>query len=136
MTLSHDVSVSEMLHMRNAERMSNREIAEKLDCSTSWVFRMIGKQPEGIRAPRCKADKPITETPVKFTDRLREMRPLEEQSFLPPAQPKCDVLGLLKLVFGQDAVRQYIAMRLYELKVAPGFAMSEEDCIRELREMQ
>lgn len=38
-------------------------------------------------------------------------------------------------MFGADAVRQYLAMRLYELKVSPGKVMTEDECLRLLREL-
>ena len=49
LSVARDVSCSEMYHMRD-QGMSNRDIAEKLDCSISTVYGMIGKQPKGIRA--------------------------------------------------------------------------------------
>ena len=135
MTVMRDVSVSEMLHMREVQHMSNREIAEKLDCSKATVYKMIGAQPEGIRAPRRTKDKPIMVQPVvhePFTARLAKMR--VEENVTPP-QPKEDALEVLRLVFGADAVMQYLAMRLYELKVSPGKVMTEDECLRLLREL-
>ena len=88
MTVMRDVSVSEMLHMREVQHMSKREIAEKLDCSKATVYKMIGAQPEGIRAPRRTKDKPIMVQPVvhePFTARLAKMRG-EENVTPPPAQ--------------------------------------------------
>lgn len=134
MTVMRDVSVSEMLHMREVQHMSNREIAEKLDCSKATVYKMIGAQPEGIRAPRRTKDKPIIAQPVvhePFAERLAKMR--GEENVTP--QPKEDALEVLRLAFGADAVRQYLAMRLYELKVSPGKAMTEDECLRLLREL-
>ena len=87
MTVMRDVSVSEMLHMREVQHMSNREIAEKLDCSKATVYKMIGAQPEGIRAPRRTKDKPIIAQPVvhePFAERLAKMR--GEENVTPPAQ--------------------------------------------------
>ncbi len=43
---------------------------------------------------------------------------------------------MLKLVFGLDAVRQFLAMRLYELKVTPGRMIGEDECMCALRDMQ
>ena len=88
MTVMRDVSVSEMLHMREVQHMSNREIAEKLDCSKATVYKMIGAQPEGIRAPRRTKDKSIMVQSVvhePFTARLAKMRG-EENVTPPPAQ--------------------------------------------------
>ena len=85
MTVMRDVSVSEMLHMREVQHMSNREIAEKLDCSKATVYKMIGAQPEGIRAPRRTKDKPIIAQPVvhePFAERLAKMR--GEENVTPP----------------------------------------------------
>ena len=136
MSIMHDVSISELMHLRE-QRLSNREIAEKLDCSVETVYRLIGKQPPGIRAPRRTKEKPLPALPApvveheSFTQRLEKMR----QGDTPP-QPKEGALDVLRLVFGPDAVRQYLAMRLYELKTSPGNELGAEDCIRALREMK
>lgn len=133
MSMYGQVSCGEMLHMRESEGMSNREIAERLDCSTATVYKMIGKQPEGIRAPRRTKKKPVV-VHETFTQRLEKMRPTEEP--IVASQPNEDALDVLRLVFGQDAVRQYLAMRLYELKVTPGRVLGEEECMSALRDMQ
>lgn len=135
MTVMRDVSVSEMMHMREVLHLSNREIAERLDCSTMTVYRAIGNQPEGIRAPRRTKGKPVIAQQVAyepFTARLANMH--GEENVTPP-QPKEDALEVLRMVFGADAVRQYLAMRLYELKVSPGKVMTEDECLRLLREL-
>ena len=132
MSIIHDVSCSELMHLRG-QGLSNREIAEKLDCSKQTVYRLIGKQPEGIRAPRRTKDKPMPVVHETFTERLAKMRPSED---VVAPQPKQDALEVLKLVFGMDAVRQYLAMRLYELKVTPGRMIGEEECMCALRDMQ
>lgn len=135
MSIMRDVSVSEMLHMREVQRMSNREIAERLGCSTVTMYRAIGNQPEGLRAPRRTKDKPVMAQPVAhetFTERLAKMRGEEDAA---TTQPKEDALEVLRLVFGADAVRKYLAMRLYELRVSPGKVLNEGDCLRLLREL-
>lgn len=135
MSIMRDVSVSEMMHMREELHLSNREIAEKLGCSTMTVYRAIGNQPEGLRAPRRTKDKLIIAQPVaheSFAERLAKMR--GEENVTPP-QPKEDAMEVLRLVFGADAVRQYLAMRLYEMKVSPGKVLNEDDCLRLLREL-
>ena len=79
MSIMHDVSISELMHLRE-QRLSNREIAEKLDCSVETVYRLIGKQPPGIRAPRRTKEKPLPALPApvveheSFTQRLEKMR--------------------------------------------------------------
>ena len=65
----------------------------------------------------------------------RGLRRCGAKKTLPPPQPKEDALEVLRLVFGADAVRQYLAMRLYELKVSPGKVMTEDECLRLLREL-
>ncbi len=76
MSMVSQVSCNEMLHMRG-EGLSNREIAEHLDCSTATVYKMIGKQPKGIRAPRRTKEVPAPQPVQTFTERLREMRPAD-----------------------------------------------------------
>ena len=80
MSIMRDVSVSEMMHMREALHLSNREIAERLGCSSMTVYRAIGNQPEGIRAPRRTKDKPVAHE--TFTERLEKMR--GEENVTPP----------------------------------------------------
>ena len=46
--LNDEVSVHEMLELRK-DGLTNRQIAEKLDCAYYTVLRYIGKQPEGMR---------------------------------------------------------------------------------------
>lgn len=78
MSIMHEVSISELMHLRD-QRLSNREIAEKLDCSVETVYRLIGKQPPGIRAPR-RTKKPLPARPEpvveheSFAQRLKKMR--------------------------------------------------------------
>lgn len=45
--LLNDVSMSELLQMR-ADGMTNREIADSLDVSDMTIYRIIGKQPDGL----------------------------------------------------------------------------------------
>ena len=47
--LSNSVSVQEMLTMRE-RGMTNRQIAESLECCYATVLQYIGKQPAGLRA--------------------------------------------------------------------------------------
>ena len=58
--LSEDVSVREMRELRE-DGLTNRQIAEKLDCTYQTVLRYIGRQPEGMRGerrPRGEAKEP------------------------------------------------------------------------------
>lgn len=50
--LNDEVSVHEMRELRK-DGLTNRQIAEKLDCSHQTVLKYIGKQPEGMRGA-CK----------------------------------------------------------------------------------
>lgn len=114
MSVMRDVSVSEMLHMREVQRMSNREIAEKLDCSTVTVYKAIGRQPEGIRAPRRTKEKPVMAQPVAhetFTERLAKMR--GEETVTPPQAQRGRVGGIAAGVRHGcgEAVPSYEAVR-------------------------
>ena len=83
--ISKSISVAEMMHMRNEERLSNGEIAKRLGCNISTVIRHIGKQPSGMRKPRGSNRKKdelpalpenteVPEMPHKsFKERLEEM---------------------------------------------------------------
>lgn len=52
-SLKNDISISEMLYMREQEHMSNAQIAACLDISTQTVWRYIGPQfAEGEERPR------------------------------------------------------------------------------------
>lgn len=44
--LLYDVSMAELLRLREEEGMTNREIAEHLDVSVATIYRYLGKQPK------------------------------------------------------------------------------------------
>lgn len=46
--LTDSISISELMHMREVEGLSNAQIAKKLDCHISTVYHLIGKQPREI----------------------------------------------------------------------------------------
>ena len=48
-SISKDVSISEMMTMRNEQNMTNQEIADALGCSYQTVLNLIGKQPQTMR---------------------------------------------------------------------------------------
>lgn len=52
MSILKDVSVGELLHMREDEGMSNQQIADSLDVSYKTILRLIGKQPPQVRGNR------------------------------------------------------------------------------------
>ena len=43
--ITDTISVAEMLHMRNVDGMSNKEIAQRIGCAISTVIDHIGRQP-------------------------------------------------------------------------------------------
>ena len=53
-SLMEDVSISELLRMRDEEGVSNREIADALGVSYSCIKKYIGCQPKGMRKVRSK----------------------------------------------------------------------------------
>lgn len=52
MSILKDVSVGELLRMREDEEMSNQQIADALDVSYATVLHLIGKQPPQVRGNR------------------------------------------------------------------------------------
>lgn len=66
--LSKSVSVAELMHMREVDHLSNRDISKRLGISIRTVYRYIGNQPAGLRKPygSSKKDKlpPLTVTPL------------------------------------------------------------------------
>lgn len=43
-SLKLEISVSEMLYLRENEGLTNKQIAERLGCSVATVYRFIGKR--------------------------------------------------------------------------------------------
>ena len=62
MSLTRDLSYTELMYMRENEGMSNREIADTLDVSYQSVLRVIGKQPSGIRK---NTEKQVVQAPAE-----------------------------------------------------------------------
>lgn len=50
--LTDSISISELMHMREVEGLSNGEIARKLGCSINTIHAHIGAHPDGKRAKR------------------------------------------------------------------------------------
>ena len=72
------VSVSEMLHLRNEEGLSNKEIADKIGCSYNTVNRHIGAAPfvkqRGSRKTRALPAAELPEMPREsFKERCERM---------------------------------------------------------------
>lgn len=61
--LLDQVTISELMHMREVEGMSNQEIADALGVHYSTIKGAIGPQPRGLRKPYTK--KEYSEQPVK-----------------------------------------------------------------------
>lgn len=53
--ITDTISVAEMLHMRNVEGMSNKEIAQRIGCAISTVIDHIGRQPREMTLKARKA---------------------------------------------------------------------------------
>ncbi len=47
-TLKQEVSLSEMLYLRETEGLSNKQIAERIGCSVASVYRFIGKRSRSV----------------------------------------------------------------------------------------
>lgn len=63
--LTDSISISELMHMREVEGLSNGEIARKLGCSINTIHAHIGTHPEGKRAKRKDKRKQLTSLPEK-----------------------------------------------------------------------
>ena len=61
-SLLNDISMQELSTMRE-NGMTNREIAEKLDVAYSCIHRILGPQPDGMRAKTRRKEKPLP-TPI------------------------------------------------------------------------
>lgn len=77
--LTDSISVSELMHMREVEGLSNAQIAKKLDCHISTVYHLIGKQPAEITRRnqmagmrKVKELPPLTESKTEIPDMPRE----------------------------------------------------------------
>lgn len=57
--LLDEVTVDELMQMREGQGMTNQQIADALDVNVNVIRRYIGNQPKGIRKPReYKAEEP------------------------------------------------------------------------------
>ena len=79
--MTESISVAEMLHMRNEEHMTNRQIAGRLGCGMNTVRKYIGNQPEDMPRGRGPSKKNLPSLPAKeihemprksFAQRLEE----------------------------------------------------------------
>ena len=69
--LTDSISISELMHMREVEGLSNGEIAKKLDVHVSTIRGLIGAHPDGKRAKR-KVKQLPTLPDTKVPDMPRE----------------------------------------------------------------
>lgn len=142
--LSDSVSMSEMLHMREELKLSNREIAERLGVSKNTVYRYIGPQPEGIQAPRRTKKEPEL-PPLSFTERLaaeaQAIKAVLTGGAEAPA-PEHDVINHPKhytregamesidemvLVFGKEAVKHFCVCNAWKYRYRAALKNGEED---------
>lgn len=144
--LEDSVSISEMMHMREELRLSNREIAERLGVSKNTVYRYIGPQPEGIQAPRRTKKEPEL-PPRSFTERLAAVtRPVEiakeVMAEFTEQVGKHDVINHPKhytregamesidemlLIFGKEAVMHFCVCNAWKYRYRAALKNGEED---------
>lgn len=89
-SLEKDFGIGSLLSMRD-QGLSNAEIAERLEVSKNTIYRLIGKQPPGIRKPRKvkKAPPPLPQQPViPFTERLAAARTVSEPTPVVEKEPE------------------------------------------------
>lgn len=71
-----DIEKITLLQMRE-NGMANRDIAQAIGCSAATIYRILGKQPDGIRASRrTKPDAQESEQTVPSLTCTRRLRPL------------------------------------------------------------
>ena len=151
MSVARDIGCSEMYHMRD-QGMSNRDIAEKLDCSISSVYKMIGVQPKGLRAKyRTKTSSFIAPAVEKAAEEVGKSfrERCEEMLGTPPKvvtvtetvmKTKADVknrLDELVLLFGADTVKGYLRCVGYQAGTKDGMpVLTCEECLEALRRLE
>ena len=87
--LSHEISISEMLTMRQ-EGLTNKQIAERLDISVSTVYQYIGRRSEAVKhaaVQRKPCPIPAPALPFEVTTAVKENVPMMKEE-----APKAPVL--------------------------------------------
>lgn len=90
--LSHEISVSEMLTMRQ-EGLTNKQIAERLDVSVSTVYQYIGRRSEAVKHAAVQGKPCPIPTPVSSPEpddliTVKENTPMmKEEAPKAPALP-------------------------------------------------
>ena len=76
-TILKDVTLAEMMTMRDEQGMSNQEIANALGVSYNTVRRLIGTQPKGIRRERSASipTRPLVHRDAMHAEPKREEAP-------------------------------------------------------------
>lgn len=74
-SLKLEISVSEMLHYREQEGLTNKQIAERLGCSVATVYRFIGKRSYSVANAQAQ-NKPLPVPEAVATGRVES--PIEE----------------------------------------------------------
>lgn len=54
-SLANDVSISELLYLREKEGLSNKEIAKRLGVGYNNILALIGPQPRRVKDQQSKA---------------------------------------------------------------------------------
>lgn len=62
--LLDEVSMDELMYMRNEEGLSNKEIAERIQCSYATICKVLGPQPKGVRKPYTRKEPAIAKAKV------------------------------------------------------------------------
>lgn len=80
-TLKQEVSLSEMLYLRETEGLSNKQIAEKIGCSVSSVYAFIEKRSRSV-ANALEQNKPLPVPESVVTGRYEEPVRKEENPMM------------------------------------------------------
>ena len=80
-TLKQEVSLSEMLYLRETEGLSNKQIAERIGCSVASVYRFIGKRSRSV-ANALAQNKPLPVPESVVTGRYEEPVRKEENPMM------------------------------------------------------
>lgn len=113
--LGLDITPSEMLRMRESERLSNRRIAERLGVSINTVYRYIGKQPKDM--PRERKPEPelkpvsvkVTNAPaLKLVSTVSLLKGETSEYKIDSVKNLVEISGLLNGVLDQHTIDQTI----------------------------
>jgi len=79
--LLDEVTIQEMMNLREIEHLSNAEIAERLDVHYATVIKYIGKNPKGIRKPYTRKEPAAVAAPCSTEYHCAGLLPCGKDEF-------------------------------------------------------